>query len=250
MSFDLWTLGFQAVNVLVLVWLLHRFFWKPVAGIIAARKAAAATLLAEAEAKCADAETALAEVETTRAALAAEREAHLAAAREEAEAARKATMEAARAKAEALKDEAAAARLRADAAHNDEAQAEAGRLAVVIAGKLMARLDGAAVEAAFLAWLVEGLAALTERDHQALAEAKLEVVGAAKADSATEARIAAAIEAALGAPAEIAFRADPALIAGFELHSPHLSLRNSWRADLARIAAALTEEDRDLSDAA
>jgi F0F1-type ATP synthase membrane subunit b/b' len=50
MTFDLWTLGFQAVNVLVLIWLLHRFFWKPVAAMIAARQAAAATLLEEAEA--------------------------------------------------------------------------------------------------------------------------------------------------------------------------------------------------------
>ena len=50
MSFDLWTLGFQAVNVLVLVWLLHRFFWKPVAGMIVTRQTAAATLLEEAEA--------------------------------------------------------------------------------------------------------------------------------------------------------------------------------------------------------
>jgi F-type H+-transporting ATPase subunit b len=61
----------------VLVWLLHRFFWKPVAAMIAARQAAAATLLGDAKATEAEAEAALAEIESTRAAMVAERDALL-----------------------------------------------------------------------------------------------------------------------------------------------------------------------------
>ena len=34
MTIDWWTLGLQAVNVAVLIWLLGRFFWKPVAAMI------------------------------------------------------------------------------------------------------------------------------------------------------------------------------------------------------------------------
>ena len=40
MRIDWWTLGFQAVNVVILVWLLQRFFWRPVAGMIAERRTA------------------------------------------------------------------------------------------------------------------------------------------------------------------------------------------------------------------
>jgi F-type H+-transporting ATPase subunit b len=30
-TIDWWTLGLQAVNVLILIWLLGYFFWRPVA---------------------------------------------------------------------------------------------------------------------------------------------------------------------------------------------------------------------------
>ncbi len=48
MTIDWWTLGIQTVNVAVLVWLLQRFFWRPVAAMIEQRRAAAQQQLAEA----------------------------------------------------------------------------------------------------------------------------------------------------------------------------------------------------------
>ena len=104
MSFDLWTLGFQALNVLVLVWLLHRFFWKPVAAMIADRQAKAVALLQDAEAQRAEAEAALKAIETSREGGATERDAILAAARTDAEAARDALLAEARAEADALRE--------------------------------------------------------------------------------------------------------------------------------------------------
>ena len=71
MTIDWWTLGLQTVNVLILVWLLGRFFWRPVAAMIEQRRAAAQRMLAEAEAKRAQATAALAEIERTRAGFAA-----------------------------------------------------------------------------------------------------------------------------------------------------------------------------------
>ena len=50
MHLDPWTFALQIVNVLVLVWLLARFLFRPVAAIIAERRAAADALLAQAEA--------------------------------------------------------------------------------------------------------------------------------------------------------------------------------------------------------
>ena len=157
MSFDLWTLGFQAVNVLVLVWLLHRFFWKPVAGMIVTRQTAAATLL------------------------------------EEAEAARDAVMETARTEAETLRGTAKAARIRAAETLKETALEEAQGLALIIAVKLLARLDSAVADAAFLRWLEEGLMALLEAERKALTGADIDVVSATELDSAAHKRIAAAI---------------------------------------------------------
>ena len=69
MHFDWWTLALQTVNVLVLIWLLGRFFFRPVMNIVAKRQAEANKLLSdaasarhEAAAVRSDAETARAEV--------------------------------------------------------------------------------------------------------------------------------------------------------------------------------------------
>ncbi|MEB3418733.1 hypothetical protein ACFSDD_18855 [Salipiger marinus] len=249
MTFDVWTLGFQAVNVLVLVWLLHRLFWRPVAAMIATRQAAAATLLDEAGAKRAEAEAALAGIAATRAGLAAERDAMLDRARQDAAAARETLLAEAQAEAEALHDTAKAARIRAAATLKAHAMDEAQMLAVTIASRLVARLDGPATEAAFLGWLVQGLAALSGPERAALAAEDLELVSATEQGIPAQERIRAALATVFGAPVVFALPTDPALIAGLELHAPHFSLRNSWRADLARIAAALGETDG-LSDAA
>lgn len=48
MRFDWPTLALQAVNVLILLWLLRRFLFRPVVEIIAARKNAAEKLLSDA----------------------------------------------------------------------------------------------------------------------------------------------------------------------------------------------------------
>ncbi|PZX48773.1 ATP synthase F0 subunit B [Cereibacter changlensis] len=250
MSFDLWTLGFQAINVLLLVWLLHRFFWKPVAATIAARQADVATLLQGAEAKRSEAEGALAEIEAIRAGLAAERDALLAETRKEAEAARSAVMASARAEAETLKSAARVDRMQAAEALKASARQDAERLALVIAGQLVARLDAASTDAAFLGWLAEGLTGLSDADRRSLAGATPEIVSATPKDGAAQEGIAKIVATALGQPVTLTFRADPALIAGYELHSPHVTLRNSWAADLARIAASLAASDAAVSDAA
>ena len=56
MQIDWWTLGLQAVNALVLIWLLAHFLFRPVVDAIAARQKAAGQLLADAKAAKAAAE--------------------------------------------------------------------------------------------------------------------------------------------------------------------------------------------------
>ena len=92
MTVDWWTLGIQAVNVIILIWLLARFFWRPVAAMIEQRRATAQQILTEAETKRSQATDALAEIERTRAGFDREREAVIIAAHEAAEEARTAIL--------------------------------------------------------------------------------------------------------------------------------------------------------------
>src|SRR5271156_1067040 len=93
MTIDWWTLGIQTVNVVILVWLLGRFFWRPVAAMIEVRRATTQRSLADAEAKRSQAAAALAEIEQTRAGFGRERAAILAQAHEAAERQRAAGLE-------------------------------------------------------------------------------------------------------------------------------------------------------------
>lgn len=245
MTIDWWTLGLQTVNVLILIWLLGRFFWRPVAGMIEQRRAAAQRLLADAEAKQVEAAAALAEIAQTRAGFADEREAVLAAAHDAAEQARAARLEQVGREAASVM----AAAHAAVAAERDAAERalleRASRLAVEIAERLAARLDGPAIRGSFLDWLVKAVEALPEPARRAVAAdgIGLQAVSATPLDPADEARCRDRIGLAFGANPQIAFMADPALIAGLELHGPHFIVRNSWRADLDRILMDLTHVD-------
>lgn len=241
MTIDWWTLGIQTVNITILVWLLGRFFWRPVAAMIEQRRITAETTLKEAEASRTKAVAALAEIEQTRAGFAAERDAILAAAQEDAARANTARL-AEEATAAAAREAAARAAIAKERAEAEAAWARsAASLATEIAGRLAARLDGAAVRAAFLDWLLQGLRALPEPVRQAAAaeDASLVATTATPLDSAEQDRCRALIGEALGARPEISFMVDPALVAGFELRGPHLEVTNSWHADLARIQKEL-----------
>nr|WP_272911628.1 hypothetical protein [Loktanella sp. M215] len=233
----------QAINVAVLMWLLSRVFWTPVAAAITARQATVTALLTDAKAAQAKADAALAEVTQTRAGIAAERTAALAEAAAQAEVVTKAAAASARTQAEALVT--AAAATAAAKAETDRAAAEkaAATLAVAMARKLLAGLDTEVVQTAFLARLVAGIGAMTPQDRAALAATKGGITLASPGDLSPEARkaITQTVHDALGAKPVLHFVTDPALIAGGELRTPHFTLHNSWRADLDDIERALTD---------
>jgi len=241
MTLDWWTLGFQTVNVIILVWLLQRFFWRPVAAMIEQRRSAADKALTDAKAAQTEAATALADIATTRAGFGKERDAILAAAHATAETAGKAVLDAAAKDAKAHADAAAAA---AQAEHEANQAAwtdRASALAVLIAGRLASRLQGPAVSTAFLDWLVSSIKAMpaSSREAAAVDTGGIEALTAAPLAPAEQEQARSAIAAAFGAPLCMTFRNDPALVAGIELHGPHFALSNSWRADLAEILKTL-----------
>jgi F-type H+-transporting ATPase subunit b len=246
MTIDWWTLGIQTANVVILIWLLGRFFWRPVAAMIEQRRATAQRILAEAESKRNEATLALAEIERTRAGFAREREAILAAAQEAAEQARAARREEVEKEAASLQAAARAAIEKEKEAADKACAERASRLAVEIAARLVARLDTPAVRAAFLDWLLKEIRALPEPARRGVAVdgVLLEATSAAPLEAAEQEHYRDLISEAFGARPKIAFKSDPALIAGLELRGPQLVVRNSWRADLARILADIAHDDR------
>jgi F-type H+-transporting ATPase subunit b len=246
MTIDWWTLGIQTVNVVILIWLLGRFFWRPVAAMIEQRRATALRIMAEADAKRAEATAALVEIEQTRAGFARERDAILVAAHEVAE--RERTTRLAETEKEARSLEAAAeAAIEKDKQAVDKAWADrASRLAVDIAGRLAVRLDSPAVRAAFLDWLLKEIQALPVPARQAAAMegTTLEATSATALPPADQDRYRELIGQAFGAHPQIIFKADRSLIAGLELQGPHFIVSNSWRADLTQILTDLTHDNR------
>jgi F-type H+-transporting ATPase subunit b len=237
MTLDWWTLGLEAVNVLILVWLLQRFLWRPVAAMIAERRKTAQTMLDDAKSAKDQATASLADIEATRAGFAAEREKILAEARVTADAASEAALKDARTKAEKLR-KAAETRIAADTATAEKLQADrAASLAVDIAARLAGRLSGADITSSFLGWLTEAIKAMPEDEKKAaLSDGKgLKLVSAEVLKPAEKTRIKAEIADALGGKPALSFETDAALIAGLELRGAHFALRNSWQADLARI---------------
>jgi F-type H+-transporting ATPase subunit b len=246
MNLSWWTLGIQTVNVVILIWLLGRFFWRPVAAMIEQRRATAQRILAEAEAKRGEATAALAEIAQTRAGFAKEREAILAQAHEAAEKARATRLAEAEKEAQSL-EAAARATIEKDKQAVDKAWAErASRLAVDIAERLAARLDGPAVRTAFLDWLLKEIKTLpVPARHAAVTEGiTLEATSAMALPPDDQDRYRELIGAAFGAHPQIVFKTDRALIAGLELQGPHFVVSNSWRADLTQILAGLTHDNR------
>ncbi|AIO55686.1 ATP synthase delta (OSCP) subunit [Burkholderia mallei] len=245
MRIDWSTFALQTVNVVVLVWLLSRFLFRPVSDIIAKRQAAARKLIDDAsrERDAAHAERERARAE--RASLAAARDDALKDALAQAAAERERLIAAARADAQALRD-AARAQADADAVQRAKAlDARATRLAIDIAAKLLARLPDSARVAGFVDGVAASLARLPADVRASLADEDAQVrLVAPRALTAQEAAACrAAFAASVGRPLEPDVRVDPALIAGLELESKYANVRNSLRQDLATIEAALLNED-------
>jgi F-type H+-transporting ATPase subunit b len=237
MTLDWWRLGLQAINVLILVWLLSRVFWQPVAGAITRRQEAAQALLDEGKTAQAKADAALAEVAETRAGIAAEREAILAEARASSDTAGKAALKEAQTKADTMIAAARAAIDRDRNAARKENATRAAELSVEIAARLLGRFNTPAVQATFLAQLVKAISGMSATDRMALiaTAADIEIVTATDPEDAERSRIEQTVKEALGGTPRVCLVTDPSLIAGLELRSGHFVLHNSWRADLENI---------------
>jgi F-type H+-transporting ATPase subunit b len=240
MQIDWWTLALQAINFLILIWLLGRFLYRPVADIVARRQEAAQVLMDEAATMRDKAEADRNAIAEARKDIAAERTRLLVDARVDAGDENKRLVAEAEAEAARIRREAEADAARLDDAHNRALHARAEELAVMIASRLLERLPPREAQAVFLDGLVASIKTMPPAARAALNSGQdIAILTASPLDDAAQARIGTELEAALGAGLKLTFRTDPVVIAGIELESADLRLRNSWREDLARIREEL-----------
>jgi len=245
MQLDWWTLALQAINALVLIWLLQRFLFRPVVDIIASRRAAADRLLAEAKAARDDARAEQARVSEAADAAAAGRAEAMRRAEAEAAASHDALVAEARKEAAGITAAAVAEVERTRAAVAAEVSDRAARLAVEIAARLFQRLPREAQVTGFIDGLAQAVAALPQDAIDGIAPRNgpmhLRAARALAPDEAEACR--AALSGAIGRPVEIAVDVDPEVIAGLEAEGPLGVARNSFRADLEKLTEALTSHD-------
>jgi len=238
-SIDWWTLGLQTLNVLVLLFLLQHFLYRPLAKAIAERRALALEQERATDQARRDAEAARGALDAERQRWESEREQRIDAARVEAQQTR--TQLIAQAENEARERALGIARAQQQAldAERLTMQREAATLAVEVVRRLLDRLPSAALSALFLDDLCNAVHSLAPKTAAANPQALLR--SAIQLDASAQARAQTALSAAWGAELALRYETAPELIAGLELHLPHSVVRSSWAQDLGSIAAALSE---------
>ncbi|MBC8751128.1 MULTISPECIES: F0F1 ATP synthase subunit delta [Paraburkholderia] len=243
MRIDWSTLALQTINALVLIWLLARFLFRPVAQIIAERQKAAQALIGDADAakQAAVRERDAAARETQQ--IVAARGDALKTIAAQAATEKAALLAAAQAEAAGLRAAAGAEAAAARAEQDKLVAVRATQLAVDIAAKLVAKLPESACVAGFIDGLADGLAQLPEAVRAQLGANGVTLALAAPRALRPEEqeRCREVLANCLQRAVSVRFEVDPQLIAGLELRAPHAVVRNSFGGDLARIRAALLD---------
>jgi F-type H+-transporting ATPase subunit b len=248
MHIDWWTLVLQTINVLVLIWILARFFFRPVVNIVAKRQEEANKLLADAAAAREEAADARADADKARAEVGAERDRLIAEARKSAQIEKENLLAQSSQEIAKLHSEAEAAIARDRIAAEQVIIARASELSLEIAQRLLGRLPSRIALSVFLDRLCQELRALSSEERESFTSATaadhaIEVVTAVQLSKEETGHVHDALKAALGSDLPFEFRTDPALIAGIEVHSRNAIVRNSWRADLDRIREDLSRDE-------
>ena len=242
MTFDWWTLGLQAVNFIVLVWILAHFLFRPVSRIIAERQAAAHSALDEAEAMRTEATAAREAARAETDAIATKRAVLIAKAREDAEQEKQRLIDDAGVAARKALAEGKADLERWRKAQAQDLSDQAGILAADIAARLLARLPDDARVSGFIDGLAEAVASLPETVRAGIGDTGPVRIRAARAVTPDEqTHLQERLGAVLGRAPELEIEVDQTLLAGLELDALHAVVRNHFRADLDRIKAELTQ---------
>ncbi len=223
MLIDWFTVGAQALNFLILVWLLRRFLYRPILDAIDAREKKIAAELADAAAKKADALKARDEFQHKNEAFDQQRAALLAKATDEANAERQRLLEAARQAADALSTKRQEA-MRTDAKHLNEAIRRRTQQEVfAIARKALTDLATVSLEERLGEVFTRRLREMDDKAKSALGQALTTSADPALVRSAFDlppdqrAAIQNALNETFSAAVRIRFETAPDLVSGIEL---------------------------------
>jgi F-type H+-transporting ATPase subunit b len=248
MGFDWSTFALQTINFVILVWLLHRFLYKPVLRLVDARRAEIEKQYSEARMAEAEAKAQLTAVKSERAGITRERAAALT------QAAAQAEEQAAARRAQAEHDAAAllAGARKTLADERAHVMAEARRAALdlgaEIGGRLLTEMPMKYRAEAWIERIECHLAALSPAERDALAKQlaggiplKVVTAGALSAEIADTWR--SRLQQALGEQIAVDYAVNPMLIAGAELHFPNAILRFSWQSVLDAMRGEIEADD-------
>ena len=236
MHIDGWTLLLQSVNFAVLVWLLHRFLYRPVLQLIDTRKAEVQHQFDAAKAVEERAKAQLAATQSAYLSLAAQRDASVKAAAAQAQETARALRAQAEREARALLDGAKEEALAEREHVLEEARRVALDLGAEYARRLLEEIPVALRAEAWIERMEQHLNALPAAQRERLVR-ELEnggvvtVASAGALPAATQDDWSRRLVAILGR-APIAFEVKPALVAGAELHFPTAVLSFSWQGAL------------------
>ena len=244
MRIDGWTLALQTVNLLVLLALLRWLFYRPLIGVIEARRKAVDDELAKAEAARREAEQRAGALSDARAALEGARRQLLDDARHDIDREREAAARRAQAAADATMADAAAQIDRERKAASQALFDEASALAAALATRLLAQVPGRA-DPGFVDALLERAQAAsadeTERWFGSGGAREVTLASAKALDDATRDGAMQRLRALFGDALQMSFTVDPALIAGAELRFAHGVLALHWAGEVAAARAQMQE---------
>lgn len=245
MEFDWTTFILEIINFLILVWILKRFLYRPILGVIAMRRAGIEKTLADAR-----------RIETEAIEIRRQNERHLAEWGEEKDAAQAGLLE-----------ELAAERARRMAALETEIAQERERRRVLderrqrdfertaeekaiaqgaaFSARLLARIAGPELEAQLYAMLLEDLRDMRAEDRRAVAEAaavpgmQIKVQSAFSLDEGKRAGLTRALAEVAGKMLPVEYRENAELLAGFQVNVGPWVLHANLRDELNFFSGAL-----------
>lgn len=249
MQIDWWTLALQALNFLVLVWLLWRFLYKPVRAVIEKRKELAEKAFAEAAKSKEEAEAARQRFEDERASLAQEHQEMLKKAHEDLEVERGEVMDTARREAGDLVESARATIAKERGAAMAEIREQVTDLAADLATTLLSKSGFEALNDVFLERIESQIKNLPEDEHDRLRkdldadDAHFTVVTATPLNSTDQDRWRARLGACLGRTKKADFAVEPGIVGGAELRFPHALLTFTWADQLEKAKGVLCRDE-------
>lgn len=251
MQIDWWTLGIQAINFLVLVWVLNRVLYRPVKAVIDRRQEMAEHALKQAQEAVRAADAEREKLVAKQAEFDAGREKALSEFHDSLQRERKEVLQKARDEAETI---IAQARARASA-EEDKVVGKLKHEIVDLATELAAKIlsgeatlrrtspDPAQVEAFLNKMSAEELGNL--KDDVQDDGAHVVVVTAEPLSAEAQSEWQAMLARVIGAGAKPEFETDAAILGGVEVRFPHSELRLTWARYLQDARKALMEADGD-----